>query len=333
MKACLGIDIGGSHIKYALGTRELGLLLSSSIPTPNNDLSSFKAAFRHIVETVHSSQPLYQISAIGIGTPGTIDLVNREIRGVNPNLPFWTGQDPSSLIPKELGIPVVFDNDANLMALAESEGCENQESVHLQGRSPAIHGFAEADGCANQESVLGITVGTGIGSGFVYQGKIFHGGRGFAMELGHISMVPNGELCNCGLQGCLEAYSSLSGIRKRAAQLDPEFALLNPHALLELAGRNQELAQVIEEGRIMLCRALSNAIIILDPDRVIIGGGCMDGGLYSITSLEEDIRRLLPEVNQHSRISAAKLGNKAGVWGAIMLAEAVISSKFGTELA
>ena len=301
MKVCLGIDIGGSHLKYALGSRELGLLISSSIPTPTSDLSSFKAAFRQIVETVHSSQPDHRISAIGIGTPGTIDLERGQIRGVNPNLPFWTGQDPASLIPKELSIPVACDNDANLMALAEAFECEDQQAI------------------------LGITVGTGIGSGFVYKGKIFHGGRGFAMELGHVCMVPDGALCNCGLQGCLEAYSSLSGIRKRAAALDRAYAKLDPLALLELAGRNQELAALIEEGRIMLCRALSNAIITLDPKQLIIGGGCMDGGLYSISSLEHDIRALLPEVNQHLEVKSAKLGNQAGVWGAIMLAEALIS--------
>ena len=301
MNAFLGFDIGGSHIKYAFGTSELGLLLSDSIPTPTNDLSSFKAAFGHIIAIVHAAVPQLTISAIGIGTPGTIDRRENRIRGINPNLPFWTDQDPRSLIPSALGIPVAFDNDANLMTLAEST-CGDK------------HG-----------TVLGITVGTGIGSGLVSSGRIFHGGRGFALELGHISMLPNGERCSCGLQGCLEAYSSLSGIRKRAGRFNPHFAELDLTELIQAAKLHPELAQVIEEGRFTLCRGIANAMILLDPDRVIIGGGCMDGGLYSIATLESDIRTLLPLVNQHSSISGAQMGNKAGVWGAIILAEALLS--------
>lgn len=289
----LGIDIGGSEIKYALSDSKLDLLLSQSIPTPTSGLIPFKEALHSLIHEIIKS---YSITSIGIATPGTIDQKTGKLFGVNPNLPFWTDRDPAAITPRELMIPTFADNDANLMTLAES------------------------DNYPDAKVVLGLTIGTGIGSGLTLDGRVYHGGSGAAMELGHTCVVAEGEPCNCGLQGCVEAYSSLTGIRKRAAKHIPAAISHSLKEILDVSGKDPRTRQVIQEGSLYLSRAIANAIILLDPDVVVIGGGCIDGGLYEISALESSIKSLLPVQNQNTLIRKAVYGNQAGVRGALILA-------------
>ncbi len=293
----LGIDIGGSNIKYALGDNSGDIIFQSLIPTPTKDLNSFLHAIFSIIGDLRRDFAHYPLASIGIASPGTIDRESGELRGVNPNLPFWTGIDPARMISRETGLPVFLDNDANLMTLAE-----------------ASH-YPKA------KVVLGITVGTGIGSGLVIDGKVYHGGRGYALELGHTCVVPGGEICNCGLQGCVEAYSSLTGIRRRAGERHDLPADIPLKEIMAVAAVDPKIKEIVDRGEEMLCRGLANAIISFDPDVVVIGGGCMDGGLYEIESIRERLLNgLLPQVNLHTGIHPAIFGNQAGMIGALILA-------------
>lgn len=298
MKRYLGIDIGGSSIKYGVGSCEQGLLFFGSIPVCEKSLHGFRKLFTEIFNHLKRGSLLTDLHGIGIGSPGMIDHRLAKIVGTNPNLPFWTDIAPDALIPVEIKLPCVFDNDANLMALAEAQYFD------------ASH------------NVIGLTIGSGIGSGFVCKRNIFHGSRGFAMELGHVTVVHNGELCNCGKRGCLEAYASLNGMRNRLCHLGLEAQQWNLLDLLQRAESNPIVKQILEQGLEQLALALANLILILEPDHLVIGGGASELPEYPSEELKAMIAELLPQ-HFYANISVdkARLGNKAGVLGAIALAE------------
>lgn len=293
-KHYLGFDIGGTAIKYAIGSPGAEPLLISSIPTPKADLKGFIHSFHQLIDSLMREYQHLEISGIGIATPGTIDLESGLLKGVNPNLRWWVNISPLEVVPLRYRELAVCDNDANLMALAEAYGVKG--------------------------SVLGITVGTGIGSGFVIDGKIYHGSRGFAMELGHIVVQRDGLTCNCGLEGCLEAYSSVTAIQKAAARINPKYSTCELRELLVDARHDQQLQIIIERSREYLAIGLATACMILDPDLIILGGGGMDAGLYSIAEIEKSVRAKTSEVNHHTQIRKATMGNQAGVMGAMLLA-------------
>ncbi|HQQ67726.1 MAG TPA: ROK family protein, partial [Candidatus Cloacimonadota bacterium] len=144
MSHYLGIDIGGTAIKYAIGYPGKESVLSSLISTPKTSLPDFLAATRALISSLIRDYP---IQGIGIATPGTIDRQSGKLKGVNPNLPWWTDVSPLLIVPDEYRHIAFCDNDANLMTLAEAKG------------SPAF--------------VLGVTIGTGIGSGFVMNNAVY----------------------------------------------------------------------------------------------------------------------------------------------------------------
>ncbi|PKN73473.1 MAG: hypothetical protein CVU50_01785 [Candidatus Cloacimonetes bacterium HGW-Cloacimonetes-3] len=298
MSAFLGMDIGGSSIKFGWCYPN-GLHYFASMAITIKTLEHFKQVVTRILEATDREIGLSNLRAIGIGSPGTIDRSTGKITGVNPNLPFWTDHCPAELIPAELNIPVFYDNDANLMAMAEAQHYKSNNA-------------------------LGITIGSGIGGGLVLNSAIYHGAHGYAGELGHMCMVEEGILCNCGRKGCLEAYASVDGIRRRLAAMDTSFASYELSELLKL--HDSRIMRYISEGSAMLVTAIVNLVTMLDLDCVIIGGGAMDANMYDITAIEKDIILCLPLANKGKvRIVKAFHGNEAGVFGALQLAQQGIS--------
>jgi len=294
MQTYLGIDIGGSGFKFGWGNLQSGLQYFGSLPLKEKSLAGFHAVAEAVLKETDAKIGLHKLSGIGIGTPGTIDTTTGLITGVNPNLPFWVGRSPLELLPDHNPIPVLYDNDANLMALAEA-------------KSNSLN------------TVLGITVGSGIGSGIVVSGKVYHGAHGYAGELGHVCMVEDGLLCNCGRNGCLEAYCSVDGIRNRLENQSPRFSDITLSQMLSLKSSDSLVREYIVEGLQMLARSVAGAITCFDPEAVVFGGGAMDLGLYSITELASEIKKRLPLANRDTTaVKAALHGNKAGVIGAIM---------------
>lgn len=329
-KMYLGIDIGGSAFKYGWGNAEQGLLSYHRLDLANNSLAAMRAATAEILQRVETALGTDAIAAIGIGSPGTINRKTGLLMGVNPNLPEWTNLLPASIVhdyvqqnsslrkgnvhqepqDKSRGtyqqskthdhwdIPVYADNDANLMALAEA---------HL---------------LPHKTSVIGITVGSGIGSGFVYNGHIFHGASGFAMELGHVTVVDRGLLCNCKRSGCLEAYSAVNGMRRRIKEVCPVSRSQTMGEILQLCKYDPEANEILLEGVAHLGRAIANLVIMLDADAVILGGGVVELDGYPTQILEDIILDHLPAINKADlTIKKAEMGNSAGVMGAIILAE------------
>ncbi len=296
----LGFDIGASSVKWGYGSCQQGLLCFESVTISDKTLAGLQNLFTQIINVVDSKIGVNNVKGIGIGTPGTIERKTGKLLGVNPNLQFWTGLSPAILVDPGLNIPVSYDNDANLMCLGE------------------------ASLLADDLDVVGITIGSGIGSGYVRSKEVFHGSHGFAMELGHITVVEEGEPCNCGRKGCLEAYASIEGIKSRAKRhLNYDHALAwNLQGILLHAQADQRLQSYIQEGERLLGKSLANLCIVLDPDVILLGGGGAEGGLYCPQRIDAILSENLPGINRSkTSLRSAALGNKAGVLGAIVLAE------------
>lgn len=295
----LGIDIGGSSVKYGWGSLELGLMHFERIRLSDISKSALLKIIDEVLHQANSHIGIDSINAIGVGTPGTLNRKSGKIVGFNPNLQDWVDLNPRVAFPDSLWDKIVVDNDANLMALAESYQLPRAKYV------------------------LGITLGSGIGCGFVIDNQVYYGANGYAMELGHNIVIVNGAECNCGKKGCLEAYASANGMHKLVGELnnlhDP---ITNITDLLELASSNHQIESIINRAIDCLTNAISNLAINLDADAIIIGGGLIEIREYPTQKLIDGIYSSLPTIAKDSIIvKKAVFGNKAGVMGAILLAE------------
>lgn len=297
MNIFLGIDIGGSGFKYGWGNCEEGLHYYKTIPLPRKNINDFFSVAREMFNDVNLRLGLDKLKGIGIGLPGAIDKRTGYVNGNNPNLPFWVNHHPGEILPEHCNIPFTYDNDANLMALAEATA-------------------------QNKQNVIGVTIGSGIGCGIIAEGRIFHGANGFAGELGHICIMDNGLRCNCGKNGCLEAYTSAEGLHRRLALKNARYAELDLPAIIAIRDTDALVGEYLKEGQHLLSASLAALATCLDPEAIIIGGGAMDLGLYYIEEIEKEILSALP-ASHSARIKVSKAinGNKAGVLGAIKLIE------------
>lgn len=301
-KFFLGIDIGGSAIKYGWGNSIQGLQVADKAVVQDNRYASLQVMIAMILDKVDMAIGLNNIIAIGVGTPGTIDIQTGKIVGVNPNLPEWTDIEVSSVFPEYLRARVFVENDANLMALAE------------------------ADYLGDKNVVIGVTIGSGIGCGIVTDGIIYRGSHGYAGELGHTTVAFDGAECNCGRHGCLEAYSSVNGLINRINQLNPESGIKNMVDVIDLAKENLEVNRLFIESINHLAVALSNVATLFDADSIVIGGGVVELEEYPFVILREKILDLLPNLLKNKiMITKAHFGNSAGIIGAMNLAESQIS--------
>jgi glucokinase len=269
-----------------------------------------------IAETVNTLLSRHEVEAVGIGAAGFVD-ETRSTVSFAPNL-AWRDEPLREKIEALVGRPVVVENDGDASAWAEVK-------------------FGAA---AGQHHVLFISVGTGIGAGFVLDGQLYRGRYGMAGEPGHVRVVPDGRLCGCGNRGCWEQYASGSALAAEARDL----ARRSPSAtirLLQLAGGNpegiggHEVTQAAREGDPAALRCfgivgswlgqgLADLAAILDPACFVIGGGVSEAGDLLLGPARAAYEKSLTGVRYRPRadIRLAALGPDAGVVGAADLARA-----------
>ena len=188
-KERIGIDVGGTNVKIALVDNKGKIIYSNSIPTRAEmgyeyTINNMKEAITELIKETKSDPK--NIESIGFGFPGQIDYQKGIVR-LAPNIPGWVNVPIAEIMEKEFGIPTRVDNDVRCAALGELN-------------------YGAGQGCDN---LICITVGTGIGSGLVINGKLVRGASNAAGEIGHIKLDMNGgPLCGCGDRGCLEAFAS-----------------------------------------------------------------------------------------------------------------------------
>ncbi len=262
----LGIDIGGTNSAFGLVNRRGEIIIKSSFRTKGHDtvedyIVALKAAIMPVIAEVGKEN----VIGAGIGAPSgnyfTGEIVNA------PNMP-WQGVIPmASLVHDALRIKTTLTNDANAAAIGEM----------MYGTAKGIKDF------------ILVTLGTGVGSGFVANGQLIYGHDGFAGELGHVIAVREGRMCNCGRKGCLETYASATGIVHTAEdwlQTRNDDSLLRAHKgkitakLIHEAGeQGDKLAlEIFAYTGTILGQTLADAVAITSPAAIIFFGGLAKSG-------------------------------------------------------
>jgi glucokinase len=311
----IGVDLGGTNIKFGI-VSENGEILHKGMLSAQANLGR-NAILGNINKAIEESlvfarRKNIKIKGIGVGSPGTVNLESGKIEGSCPNLPQMVNVNLKKWLSSYFKFPIYVDNDANLMALAESE-------------------FGAAKGYKN---ALCLTIGTGIGGGIILDGKLFHGSNFAGAEFGHMTICYNGLKCKCGGIGCLEMYASAPGMVKDAIKflrrdrksiihklIERDLDRLTTELIFEAERKGDALASdIINQSCAYLGAGIASAVNLLNPQVVVIGGGVSEGGNNFIKRIEEEVkRRAFPTATKHLKIVKAKLGNNAGFIGAAML--------------
>ncbi len=298
----VGIDIGGTNTKYGIVDRQGNVVYQGRISTAQYDefRDYFKALAAAIREGMNSIQEEHRILGIGVGAAngnyykGTIE------RATNLK---WKGIIPlADMLKEEFDMPAVITNDANAAAVGEM-----------------VYGAAKG-----MKDFIVITLGTGLGSGFVANGMLLNGKHGIAGEVGHTSVNPAGRYCNCGKRGCLETYVSATGIKRTvykllADHLEPSelrgisFDNLNTKMITEAAIRGDIVALAAFEytGRILGMK-LAETVFHTDPEAIFLFGGLsLAGDLIFKPTIRHMEANLMPLFRGKVKVLPSGLQNQA----------------------
>jgi glucokinase len=307
--AVVGVDIGGTGAKAAVVTSDGRIGDREQHPT---DVHAGTKSIISVVEDLVAKSVAsgVEIGAIGVGATGFIDAASGSVT-FSPNLVY---DDPhvAEALRARVDLPVIVDNDANAAAWGE-------------------RAFGCARGC---DDVSLVTLGTGIGSGFIVAGRLIRGSTGAGAEVGHTIIDPKGPLCGCGLRGCLEQFASGKAIARMAREAlasDPD------SVILELAGsiaevRSEHCSRAAAEGdetaRAVLQRAgrhlgigLSNVANLFDPEVIVLGGGLVEIGEPYLGPARDQLFKMTSDQHRRAvRLDVTALHHDAGILGAAALA-------------
>ncbi|MFL2132295.1 ROK family glucokinase [Desemzia sp. FAM 24101] len=319
-KKIIGIDLGGTTVKFAILTEEGEIQQKWSIETDISEEGT--KIVPSIIEAINKHLHMYGMTSedfigIGMGSPGTIDAVNGTVIGAY-NLNWKTVQPVREQIEAGTQIPFFIDNDANVAALGE-----------------AWRGAGESD-----PNVVFLTLGTGVGGGIIVGKKLVHGAIGAAGEVGHITVDPNGYACTCGKTGCLETVASATGVVHLARDFSDSFAgdsrlkyiiddgqLITAKDVFDLAKEKDPLAlMVVDKVAYYLGLASSHLANILNPSTIVLGGGVSKAGEILTETIQPYFEKYtFPTIRRSTKIRLAILGNDAGVIGASSLVKASVA--------
>jgi glucokinase len=294
----IGLDLGGTNLRAAAVTREGTMLDSVSGKTAYS--AGREAILTEMVDgiaTLRERLGKSNLAGIGVAVPGFISLKEGVIRNSN-NLASLENFPIRDEISRRLGAPVILENDANAAALGEKWIGTGREVDDL---------------------VL-LTLGTGIGGGIVSGGKVLRGYLGMAAELGHITVVPNGNPCGCGNRGCVEKHASATAITAMAKLLGLGDALSAKQvADMAVAGNEKARTIFVSMGE-ALGIVLAMLVNTFNFPLYLLSGGVIAGwDLFAPAMLEETRRRSFTFRTSDTRIEKAALGNEAGLFGAACL--------------
>lgn len=309
----IGIDLGGTNIKGALVNEKGESLLFSEVLTEAHKGRGHVLEKRLLpfIESLKEKAREYEIEPVllGLGVASPLDPWEGVVYHP-PNLPGWGVFPLLSFLRERLGLPVVMDNDANLFTLGEWKWGAGGETSPL----------------------LGLTLGTGIGGGIVFdQGRIWHGRDGCGGELGHITIETDGPLCNCGNRGCLEVMASATALERWVREKMEKGVETCLRSLLH-PPKAKEIAQAAQNGDKLSFEAfewvgsnlgtgIASLANILDPGVVVIGGGLSKAGMLILKpTLAQFRKRSLKMIKERVELRLASLGEMGGVLGAAYLA-------------
>lgn len=304
----IGIDVGGTKIAAAVVDGDGAVVARTRIPTESDEPRAIVGGITKVGRELRAAAP--SATAVGVGAAA---LVSGGVIIGAPNL-AWRNVHLQEMVADAVGLPAAVDNDANVAALAEA--------AYGAGRDARF--------------VVMLTLGTGVGGGLVFEGKLYRGSHGLGAELGHMVIDPDGPRCPCGNDGCLEALASGKAMGRMARERAGE-----PEAkrVLEMAGGDPLgiTGEIVGEaavagdpfGREILAEAgrflgigIANYINIFDPDVVVLGGGAASPGELILGPARAAAAPLIVEGKARPAVPIvpAALGADAGVIGAAVLA-------------
>jgi len=287
-----GFDLGGTQLKYGLIDENLNIISQENVDTPEK-ITDLTALIKICWEKLkkEAGKP---IETVGFGFPGIFSTCKQKILQ-SPNYPSIDNFDLLSALSEFIKVPFIVGNDANMAAFGE----------YKAGAGKGAH------------SMILLTIGTGVGGGVVLEGKLWQGSGGFAGEIGHVIVNPEGELCNCGSRGCLETEGSAPKIVKNYQELKPTKENLSAKDIAMRAKQGDKAATkaFARAGR-FLGIGIGTAINLLNPEKVVLGGGVMKAGdLLLAPTINEARKRSFKGSFECCSIVPAVLGNKAGFLG------------------
>ena len=303
----IGIDVGGTNIRFGVFN---GTHLIDEIRVEANlhiifDLLSPIQASQEIIRLLSEQLILLierhdTIQGIGIGFPGFIHPYTKIILQ-SPNMPGLSNFNLSETLSTMLSLPVSLENDAVMAAYGEYclMTAKNQE--------------------ASKESLIYVGLGTGVGGGLINSGQLFLGHHGVAMEIGHMIVDPNGRQCGCGNKGCMEQYSSATGVTKSYFQTAKKQR--TALEIAQLAHEGDAMAiQSYELAATALAQTLANIVKVLDIKNIVIGGGLIGAWpLMQKTFKQRFEADLIPILRGDIKVKTSTAEDRAGMLGAAML--------------
>lgn len=303
----IGVDIGGTNIKLGLVNDSLQIIARDAFPFPHTDSETVAKQIADASRRLLLNQGLTldAVSSVGVVVPGSIDPTGTIVLHAY-NLDFHHVPFQAQLQAQFGAHPVFLANDADGAALAEL-------------------GIGAFQGC---RSAVLMTLGTGVGGGVILNGRLYTGGNGHGVELGHMPLVAGGEPCTCGLYGCIEAYCSATALAReglRAASAHPESVLaahgtdLDAKTVIDSAKAGDPAAQDVFARYVDYLGSACIAIVhLLDPEVIAIGGGICGAGEFLFQPLRKNVAEKC-FFSDFASIVPATAGNDAGIIGAAML--------------
>ena len=308
MRYCFGVDVGGTTVKLGFFDEEGNLLEKWEIPTRTEDhgkniLPDVAASILDKMKEREVSRE--EIAGVGIGAPGPIDAKGTVYVAVNLG---WGTFSLKNELQSLLNLPVEAGNDANVAALGEM----------WKG------------GGQGYSNVVAVTLGTGVGGGIIVDGKILSGATGAGGEIWHIHVMDDEtEACNCGNCGCLEQYTSATGIvrlaKRRLAEDDKPSVLresgnISAKTVFDAVKDGDELAiEVAERFGKILGKTLAGIAAVVNPEIFVIGGGVSKAGPVLLDYIQKNYTLYAFSGSRGALFALATLGNDAGIYGAAKL--------------
>jgi len=302
MSGIVAIDIGGTQLRVAVYPRS-GTTPITIQRTPTLGMEA--GVFERLTALIDTVWPKGSVDAISVAAPGPVNPYTGIIIST-PNIPAWTNYPLTELLSNQYHVPAYLGNDANLAALGEWK----------YGAGQGHH------------DVLYLTISTGIGGGIISSDMLIEGSRGMAAELGHVTVLPDGPVCSCGLSGHLEAVASGPAI---ACYIREQIAAgrlsilrnnteLNARDVGEAAKQGDGLAKeaFVRAGG-FIGRAVADFLHIFNPSIVIFGGGVSHSGRLILDPIEDSMKRNIMDKSYLDglQIATAKLGDDSGLLGAL----------------
>ncbi len=303
----IGIDVGGTKVLGGVVTGSGEILATARRDTPREGGRALTEAIANVATELAQQYP---VESIGVSAAGFISS-DRQTMLATPNISNWNGVNLVTELTEMLHKKIVLENDANAAAWGEFK-------------------FGAGRG---RNDLMMLTLGTGVGGGLILDGSLFRGAFGIGAELGHIRLVPEGQLCGCGIRGCLEQYASGSALMRHAREAIDASPLLARNLLERGDGtieglRGNHITEAARDGDPVAIAAfntmatylgagIASLCAVIDPSCVVLGGGVIDAGELFLGPTRDAALRLIPFSGKHPypEIVAAELGNHAGLVG------------------